>query len=451
MFCTEPPLHGLAELVSLASVNQLMNSANRPYMLNGHEIRIFRSIPREGNMRFGMGVLTLYVRSSPDFTMPEAHELSSHFGQWGEVQVGMDHRKNAHTALITYQDYDCVDQVLLARPHVIQGVELTVSKYIQIPHLTFANWRTSTLLSPTHSVELRQLANVHCTFANTFGGTSPIGKSPLYFRQHIRWNFAIGECLIGEHTATRQQSQRSPSPTTPTLMSTEPQPQSTVESLRFFSSNGENDRPNDLPQHWKFTKRTSGRGGQGEVSLLEHCIIPNTYAVIKIYKDDHRNMRMRAFREVGALETLSGTQHVSELYDERIKSTNIPLTEREAVESRLQFWVILKLIDGCSLKKFLQERSPRGAGLPLLDSLKLTQKLLSVIQDIHLSGIVHRDIKPTGNIMVVCPINGSIDEDKLHIVDFGLAYYKDCVDVTDWSHFYGRSTDEETDIGTHFT
>ncbi|CAM4988109.1 unnamed protein product [Rotaria socialis] len=150
------------------------------------------------------------------------------------------------------------------------------------------------------------MANVHCTFANTFGGTSPIGKSPLYFRQHIRWNFAIGECLIGEHTATRQQSQRSPSPTTPTLMSTEPQPQSTVESLRFFSSNGENDRPNDLPQHWKFTKRTSGRGGQGEVSLLEHCIIPNTYAVIKIYKDDHRNMRMRAFREVGALETLSG-------------------------------------------------------------------------------------------------------------------------------------------------
>ncbi|CAF4430412.1 unnamed protein product, partial [Rotaria magnacalcarata] len=50
-------------------------------------------------------------------------------------------------------------------------------------------------------------AKVHCTFANTFGGTSPIGKSPLYFRQHIRWNFAIGECLIGEsligeHTAT---------------------------------------------------------------------------------------------------------------------------------------------------------------------------------------------------------------------------------------------------------
>ncbi|CAF3390175.1 unnamed protein product [Rotaria socialis] len=256
MFCTEPPLHGLAELVSLASVNQLMNSANRPYMLNGHEIRIFRSIPREGNMRFGMGVLTLYVRSSPDFTMPEAHELSSHFGQWGEVQVGMDHRKNAHTALITYQDYDCVDQVLLARPHVIQGVELTVSKYIQ-----------------------RASPNV------------------------------LGPQQVDENLSSqppRQQSQRSPSPTTPTLMSTEPQPQSTVESLRFFSSNGENDRPNDLPQHWKFTKRTSGRGGQGEVSLLEHCIIPNTYAVIKIYKDDHRNMRMRAFREVGALETLSG-------------------------------------------------------------------------------------------------------------------------------------------------
>ncbi|CAF3324461.1 unnamed protein product [Rotaria socialis] len=45
---------------------------------------------------------------------------------------------------------------------------------------TFANWRTSTILSPIWSLELRQ---------------------------HFRWNFAIGECLIGEsligeHTAT---------------------------------------------------------------------------------------------------------------------------------------------------------------------------------------------------------------------------------------------------------
>ncbi|CAM4989661.1 unnamed protein product, partial [Rotaria socialis] len=37
--------------------------------------------------------------------------------------------------------------------------------------------------------------------------TSPIGERPLYFHQHIRWNFAIGDCLIGEsligeHTAT---------------------------------------------------------------------------------------------------------------------------------------------------------------------------------------------------------------------------------------------------------
>ncbi len=39
---------------------------------------------------------------------------------------------------------------------------------------SFANWRKSTVLSPTHPLEFRQLANVHCTFANIFPGISPI-------------------------------------------------------------------------------------------------------------------------------------------------------------------------------------------------------------------------------------------------------------------------------------
>jgi hypothetical protein len=34
------------------------------------------------------------------------------------------------------------------------------------------------------------LAKLHCTFANTFPGISPIGESTVDFRQHIFWNFA---------------------------------------------------------------------------------------------------------------------------------------------------------------------------------------------------------------------------------------------------------------------
>ncbi|CAF3692571.1 unnamed protein product [Rotaria socialis] len=138
-------------------------------------------------------------------------------------------------------------------PHVICTGDNppTTSRSYGVPKFRqydFRHWRKSTVLSPIHSVERRQLAKVHCTFANTFsrispigentvifqqchckidiphltfantfGGTSPIGERPLYFRQHIRWNFAIGECLIGEsligesligeHTATRSYPQ----------------------------------------------------------------------------------------------------------------------------------------------------------------------------------------------------------------------------------------------------
>ena len=40
------------------------------------------------------------------------------------------------------------------------------------------------------SPHFRQLTKVHCTFVNTSPGISPIDESPLYFRQHIPWNFA---------------------------------------------------------------------------------------------------------------------------------------------------------------------------------------------------------------------------------------------------------------------
>ena len=49
--------------------------------------------------------------------------------------------------------------------------------------------------SPPH---FRQLTKVHCTFANTSSGISPIGEIPWYFRQYTPRTFAIGECLIGE-------------------------------------------------------------------------------------------------------------------------------------------------------------------------------------------------------------------------------------------------------------
>ncbi len=65
-------------------------------------------------------------------------------------------------------------------------------------HLTFANWRKSTVLSPIHLLEFRQLAEVHCTFANISPGASPIGESPLYFRQYIRGLSPLANVLLAK-------------------------------------------------------------------------------------------------------------------------------------------------------------------------------------------------------------------------------------------------------------
>jgi hypothetical protein len=51
--------------------------------------------------------------------------------------------------------------------------------------------RKFTVVSPTYSLEFRQLAKVHCTFANIPPGISPIGECP------------VGESLFGEVPVTR--------------------------------------------------------------------------------------------------------------------------------------------------------------------------------------------------------------------------------------------------------
>ncbi|CAF4569337.1 unnamed protein product [Rotaria socialis] len=73
-------------------------------------------------------------------------------------------------------------------PHVICTGDNppTTSRSYGVPKFRqydFRHWRKSTVLSPIHSVERRQLAKVHCTFANTFSRISPIGENTVIFQQ----------------------------------------------------------------------------------------------------------------------------------------------------------------------------------------------------------------------------------------------------------------------------
>ncbi|CAF1200235.1 unnamed protein product [Rotaria sordida] len=84
--------------------------------------------------------------------------------------------------------------------------------------------------------------------------------------------------------------------------------------------------------------------------------------------------------------------------------------------------------------------------IELLDAIKLTQKLLSTVKEIHDRGIVHRDIKP-GNLLVVHDPNAPIERAEIHVIDFGLAYSNKHEDTVDWSSFEEKEKYRQTYFG----
>jgi hypothetical protein len=61
---------------------------------------------------------------------------------------------------------------------------------------TFANWRESTVLSPTYSHDFPQLARARRTFANTLSWLTLVGESPPYFRQYICGLWPLAKVLL---------------------------------------------------------------------------------------------------------------------------------------------------------------------------------------------------------------------------------------------------------------
>lgn len=75
-------------------------------------------------------------------------------------------------------------------------------------------------------------------------------------------------------------------------------------------------------------------------------------------------------------------------------------------------YLVMELLDGPSLKRFLQERD---APLEIADAVQLTAKLADALEHAHSRGIVHRDVKPS-NVLLR---NGQLDQPVL--TDFGVA------------------------------
>jgi serine/threonine protein kinase len=94
-------------------------------------------------------------------------------------------------------------------------------------------------------------------------------------------------------------------------------------------------------------------------------------------------------------------------------------------ESEGAYYIILEYIEGCSLKDLLD----RHRKVPFLIAVHIVSQIARGLQHAHQNGIIHRDIKPA-NIMLTS--SGGVK-----ITDFGLAYAKESLTITDPGTFVG--------------
>ncbi len=135
-----------------------------------------------------------------------------------------------------------------------------------------------------------------------------------------------------------------------------------------------------------------GRGGYGEVLKAEDTLMTRTVAIKRI--DRAATTSSRTLNEARAAGQLNHPNVVT-VYD---------LEQDDEF-----FYLIMEYIDGVTLAKILQAKSP----LSIEESLDIAVQIADALEAAHAMEIVHRDIKPD-NIMITK--NGEIK-----VTDFGIA------------------------------
>ena len=143
-----------------------------------------------------------------------------------------------------------------------------------------------------------------------------------------------------------------------------------------------------------------GSGGMAVVYKAK-CHWLNRFVAIKILKDDlaqDEEFRRRFHEESQAVAMLSHPNIVS-IYDvSRAEETSEP------------DYIVMELIEGITLKQYMQKR---GGQLSWKESLHFITQIMKGLSHAHSRGIIHRDIKPH-NIMV-------LRDGSVKVADFGIA------------------------------
>ncbi|MCR4784937.1 MAG: serine/threonine protein kinase [bacterium] len=179
-----------------------------------------------------------------------------------------------------------------------------------------------------------------------------------------------------------------------------------------------------------------GSGGFGTVYKAKDILL-DRYVAIKKIKADYENAQELVgsfFNEGKALAKLD-CPNIVKVY--HMKQDNDTI------------YIIMEYIDGCSLYDLIDKNVPSKETVQ--KRLVIFEQILEALLYAHGQGVIHRDLKP-GNIMID-------KEDRVKIVDFGLALLKDNMNDVDgaacsaFSKYYSapehinhEKTDERADI-----
>jgi serine/threonine-protein kinase len=145
-----------------------------------------------------------------------------------------------------------------------------------------------------------------------------------------------------------------------------------------------------------------GSGGQGTV-YRGLDLRDGDEVAIKVMEPTPHDIewRERTFREAHALTVLTGTSAVRVLH--------------QAWTDDGAFCIVMELLKGVDLEKFLRNRQALGTLITPRDLIPILTPIVETLEVAHAAGILHRDLKP-GNVFI-------LDTDEVRLLDFGFAKF----------------------------
>jgi eukaryotic-like serine/threonine-protein kinase len=158
--------------------------------------------------------------------------------------------------------------------------------------------------------------------------------------------------------------------------------------------------------------RALGRGGMGTVYRCHNESATRIKAAVKVLEGDinaNEDARMRFIREAEILFQLD--------HPNIVKVRNVRTDAKPA-------YIEMEFVEGRSLEDAIRE-----GPIPMLQALEYVGQIASAIAYMHGKGVCHRDIKPA-NLLIT-------DDDRVKLVDFGLAMESDVTRITQHGMAFG--------------